>query len=224
MEYPPCPNPDQAALARLGSQVRARLEADPGAYRVPVDAAEIWAVADFVGADECQALIEMVDRTALPSRVLEHGYNENWRSSYSGDVDRNDPLVRMIERRIDDLLGIPYEWGETMQGQRYTVGQEFKPHMDWFWTRAEYWKEEAGRGGQRSFTAMIYLNEVDEGGTTDFPKLGVSIPPQTGALIVWNNATREGDLNQATLHAGRPVVQGVKYVITKWYRTRRWGY
>ena len=224
MQYPPSPNPDKAALARLGLQVRERLEADPGVYRVPVEAAEIWAVSDFLAPAECDEMITLIDRTAEPSRVLDHGYNQVWRSSYSGDVDRNDSFVKMIERRIDDLLGIPHENGETMQGQRYEPGQEFKPHMDWFWTKAPYWKEEAQRGGQRSVTAMIYLNDVEEGGTTDFPNIGVSIPPQRGALIVWNNACVDGSLNQATIHAGRPVIKGVKYVITKWYRTRKWGY
>lgn len=223
MQYPPCPNPEQAALRQLGARVRERLEADAGVYKVPIEAAEIWALSDFISSQECDEMIAMIDRTALPSRVLDHGYHQNWRSSYSGDVERDDPFVRMIERRIDDLLGIPHEWGETIQGQRYREGQEFKPHMDWFWTKAPYWKEEAKRGGQRSFTAMIYLNAVEDGGTTDFPNIGVSIPPQRGALLVWNNACLDGSLNNATMHAGMPVTKGEKYVITKWYRTRKWG-
>ncbi|HQN55147.1 MAG TPA: 2OG-Fe(II) oxygenase, partial [Novosphingobium sp.] len=124
---------------------------------------------------------------------------------------------------IDDLLGIPHEWGETIQGQRYEPGQEFREHMDWFWTKAKYWKDEARRGGQRGITAMAYLNDVEAGGATEFLNLGISIAPQRGALIVWNNAGIDGSLNQATLHAGRPVEAGVKYVITKWYRSRKWG-
>ena len=176
MEYPDCPNPDKAALMRVGTQVRNRLAADPAIHKVPVDKAEIWAMGGFVSPDECDQLIEMVDRTARPSSVLDHGYgSDTWRTSFSGDVEHDDPFVRMIERRIDDLLGLPHEYGETMQGQRYAPGQEFKAHMDWFWTRAPYWKGEAKRGGQRSITAMIYLNDVEEGGTTDFPKIGVSI-------------------------------------------------
>jgi prolyl 4-hydroxylase len=197
MEYPPCPNPDKVALMRLGAQVRGRLEVDPAVHKVPVEAAEIWALSEFVSPDECNQLIAM--------------------------VDRGDPFVKMIERRIDDLLGIPHEFGETMQGQRYALGQEFKQHQDWFWTKAPYWKTESKRGGQRSITAMIYLNDVEEGGTTNFPRIGVSIPPQRGALIVWNNACPDGSLNQATLHAGTPVIKGTKYIITKWYRTRKWG-
>lgn len=222
-QYPPCPNPDQAAMKALGERVRARLAGDAEVERLPAEHAELWAVADFVSPAECDTLIAMIDRTAVPSQILDHGYNEVWRTSYSGDVDAYDPFVQMIERRIDDLLGIPHEWGETMQGQRYGEGQEFREHMDWFWTKAPYYSKEAKRGGQRSFTAMIYLNAVDEGGETAFINLGLSIPPQRGVLLIWNNAGLDGGLNQFTLHAGTPVVRGVKYVITKWYRTRTWG-
>lgn len=221
--YPPCPNPDKAALLQVGAQIRARLAKDPLVERLPTEQAEIWAVADFVSTAECERLIALVDRTAQPSQVLDHGHTEIWRTSYSGDVDRTDPFVQMIERRIDDLLGIPHEWGETIQGQRYQPGQEFREHMDWFWTKARYWPDEAKRGGQRSLTAMLYLNPVEEGGETVFANVGLSIPPQQGALIIWNNAAPDGALNHYTLHAGAPVVRGVKYIITKWYRTRNWG-
>lgn len=224
--YPPCPNPDRAALARMGEQVRARLAMEPLAQKVPVETAEIWAIPEFLSAAECSRLIELVDATAVPSNTLQPtGGREAgpWRTSYSGDVDRNDPFVRMVERRIDDLLGIAPENGETIQGQRYAVGQEFRIHMDWFWTGSGYWKQEKRRGGQRCFTAMVYLNDVEQGGETHFPNLGVTIPPQRGALIVWNNACPDGALNQDTIHAGLPVVHGTKWIITKWYRTRRWG-
>jgi prolyl 4-hydroxylase len=219
------PNPDKAALKRAGDVVRKRLLADPKVYQVPSDKAEIFAVGDFLTAGECERMIAKIDAVAKPSTLYEHdsGHGPDFRTSYSGDVERSDPMVRMIERRIDDLLGIPHAYGETMQGQRYRVGQQFKPHMDWFFTKAPYWKTEAKRGGQRCWTAMVFLNDVDEGGSTDFTRIGVSIPPQRGALLVWNNATLDGMPNEDTMHAGTPVIQGVKYVITKWYRTRRWG-
>ncbi len=100
-------------------------------------------------------------------------------------------------------------FGEAVQGQRYEVGQEFRAHNDWFWTKASYWDGEVARGGQRSWTAMIYLNDVEEGGTTDFVRLGLSIPPQRGVMLVWNNALPDGMPNRATLHAGTPVAAGV---------------
>ncbi len=225
MRYPECPNPDKLALLRAGAQVRRRLEAEPLAQLVPVEQAEIWAISEFVSDEECTRLMALVDEAARPSDLLDQGYGHEgtYRTSYSGNFDRNDPFVRMIERRIDDTLGLPHDNGETIQGQRYAEGQEFRAHMDWFWTKAPYWKQEAKRGGQRCFTAMIYLNHVEEGGETHFHNIGVTIPPQKGALIVWNNACRDGSLNQDTIHAGKPVIRGTKYIITKWYRVGRWG-
>ena len=89
----------------------------------------------------------------------------DFRTSYSGDVDRFDPFVGMVERRIDDLLGLPNNWGETVQGQRYHEGQEFKPHCDWFATEEDYWPGESRNGGQRSWTAMAFLNTTTAAST-----------------------------------------------------------
>jgi prolyl 4-hydroxylase len=50
----------------------------------------------------------------------------------------------------------------------------------------------------------------------------MAIPPQRGAILLWNNATPDGEPNDMTVHAGTPPAGGAKYVITKWYRTRPW--
>ena len=214
---------DQGALARLGAAVRERLAADQSVYRVPVERAEIFAVGQFLAPGECARLRALIDTVARPSDTFETGAHAGYRSSYSGDVDPADSFVRMIERRIADLLGIDLAWGETIQGQRYLPGQEFRAHRDWFDPAAAYWPREVANGGQRSWTAMVYLNDVEEGGVTEFPLIEVSIAPQAGALLAWNNAAPDGRPNPDVLHAALPVVSGVKYVITKWFRTRDWG-
>ena len=214
---------DQAALARVGANVRARLAANPAIYPVTQDRAEIFALGDFLSPAECAKMIALIDMTAEPSKLFEPDYANAHRTSYSGDVDPYDPFVIKIQRRIDDLLGLPTEFGETIQGQRYLPGQEFKSHFDWFFEDMGYWPNEKRRGGQRSYTAMVFLNDVEAGGTTDFPSLGMSITPKAGVLLAWNNAAADGTLNEWTLHAGMPVIAGHKYIITKWYRTRRWG-
>ena len=117
--------PDQGALKRIGAQVRKRLEADPQAYKVPTDKAEIFAIGDFFSAGECQRLIGMIDAIARPSELHETAYVAKFRTSYSGNFDPHDPFVRMISRRIDDLLGMSPTQGERIQGQRYLPGQEF---------------------------------------------------------------------------------------------------
>lgn len=216
------PIPDQAGLKRVGEQVRRRLDADPQAYRIDTDVAEIYAFGDFLGASECERLCLMIDLVARPSTLHEQAYASGFRTSYSGDLDRSDPFVMGISRRIDDLLGIEPAYGEAIQGQRYLPGQQFKPHNDWFYTSEKYWQLERKRGGQRSWTAMAFLNAVEEGGETHFTEVGINIEPRPGVLLVWNNALPDGTPNEGTIHAGTPVVRGAKYVITKWYRTRQW--
>lgn len=216
-------NPDRAALVRIGARVRARLTADPAVSRVPVEQAELFTMAGFLSPSECDRFIAMIEAVAKPSTLYSTSYESGIRTSYSGDVDPADPFVRMVTRRLDDLLGLDGSWGETVQGQRYEAGQEFKLHCDWFPTDSEYWAAEARQGGQRSWTAMIYLTDVAAGGATEFPYLDYSSWPQRGTLLAWNNMLADGEPNVMTLHAGTPVVQGTKYIITKWYRTRPWG-
>ena len=218
----PAHNPDKARLRRVGRTMRERLRALPEVYAIPTDKAEMFAVGDFFSAEECTRLIGMIDSVAQPSRAFDADYASGYRTSYSGDVDPHDPFVRKLQRRLDDLLGIDPSYGETIQGQRYLPGQQFQPHTDWFPGGTPYWEQEKDRGGQRSFTAMAYLNAVEEGGSTDFPRLGLSFEPRAGTLLIWNNADENGVPNPWTIHAGTPVVRGVKYIITKWYRCRRW--
>ena len=215
--------PDQDALKRVGASVRKRLEADPQHYRIKTDKAEIFAFGNFLTPKECQRLVTMIDLTAKPSALYDQDYASGFRTSYSGNLDPYDPFVMSVSRRIDDLLGMKQPTGESIQGQRYMPGQEFKPHNDWFYTDQPYWQNERKRGGQRSWTAMAFLNKVDKGGATHFSNVGVSINPQPGVLLVWNNALPDGSPNPDTLHAGTPVEEGMKYVITKWYRTRKWA-
>jgi prolyl 4-hydroxylase len=214
-------NPDRDQLRRIGRKVRKRLAANRAVRRIEVDGAELWAVPRFLDGVACGRLMTMIDAVAQPSTIhdVEQGHI---RTSYSGDVDPFDPFVCQVQQRIDDLLGIEPAYGETIQGQRYTVGQEFRRHTDWFWPGSPAWANEWPRAGQRSFTAMIFLNDVEQGGETEFSELGIAVTPRAGTLLAWNNADPDGVPNESTIHAGRPVVRGVKYIITKWYRTRRW--
>ena len=214
--------PDKEALAELGKQVRERLQDDPSVYQIAEGMAEVYAVGDFLSEEECELLMDMVDDTARPSTLFEETYREDYRTSYSGDLKRTESVAMMIDRRIADLLGIDVSWGERAQGQRYHPGQQYKGHWDWFSTDSGYWETEKKRGGQRSWTAMAYLNNVEEGGETEFTELGISIEPQQGALLIWNNAHPDGTPNKNTIHAAKPVEKGVKYVVTKWFRVGPW--
>ena len=215
--------PDKAALASVGAAVRKRLDADPAVHRLAVEQAEVYTMGGFMGAEECAHLIGLIDAVAQPSRTFDPENTLKYRTSHSGDVDANDSFVRMINRRLSDLLGLNERWGEPVQGQRYHAGQEFREHFDWFDPAASYWPHEATHGDQRSWTAMVYLSDMAEGGATTFSRIGLTVQPQAGALLIWNNARPDGTVNPEVRHAAQPVLDGAKYVITKWFRTRAWG-
>lgn len=125
-----------------------------------------------------------------------------------------------MDRRICELLGIAPELGEPIQGQRYAVGQEFRAHTDTFNPGGYDFYVHTEQGGQRTWTAMLYLNEPEDGGATRFKVINKTIQPETGKLLTWNNLRADGEPNDATLHHGMKVRRGVKYIITKWFRER----
>ena len=213
---------EQERLREIGRKVRRRLAANKAVHRIPVDQAELWAVGEFLDPLECGRLMAIIDLVAEPSTTYDHDDRGGFRTSYSSDLDPKDPFIRGVETRIDRLLGIDPSFGEILQGQRYHVGQAFSPHTDWFPWTSEAWVKEQAHGGQRSFTAMAYLNAVEEGGETDFPNLDIAMTPNPGVLLIWNNADESGTPSRWTFHAGNPVIRGVKYIFTKWYRIGPW--
>src|SRR3546814_15723647 len=84
-------------------------------------------------------------------------------------------------------MQLPPEHGETLQGQRYLSGQYFRAHRDFFHVGEAYWPRMRAEGGQRSWTAMIYLNTLEEGVETPFPSLAFRLSPRPGLPLLWHN-------------------------------------
>ena len=209
---------------RIGAEVRDRLLANPTAFKIPSNDLDIFIVRDFLKAEECEKLVAMIDVSRIPSQLLAPTEDPEFRTSESCNLDPTNAFIRTIEARLTGLLGIDPFHGETIQGQRYAVGQQFKPHHDFFYPDQPYWEDMVKTGGQRTWTAMIFLNEPDGGGETAFPKASIKVSPRTGNLLAWNNMNSIGEPNDYSLHQGLPVTAGVKYIITKWHREGIWGY
>lgn len=217
------PGRPSATRAAIGDAVAARLSADPRMQRLPSDTVQAWRCPAFLDDANCDWLVQLIEANRRPSTLLtDRGSNAN-RTSDSCDMDRNADGIRQIDRYIADSLGIPPEHGETMQGQRYAPGQHFRAHHDYFHEGESYWPRMQATGGQRTWTAMIYLNDVEEGGATWFPQGGLRVRPSKGLLLAWNNMAADGSPNTQTLHEGMPVIAGTKYIITKWFREQPWG-
>jgi prolyl 4-hydroxylase len=198
----------------------ARLRAAQGVQRVPTRELELFVVRDFLDPETCAALIERIDERRRPSDIADDIGIANFRTSETCDLDWHDPVVGAVDRKISELLGLPLSASEPMQGQRYAPGQEFKPHTDTFEPGGYDFYLHTAESGQRTWTAMAYLNQPEEGGGTRFKLIGKTIQPETGKLLAWNNLLPDGRPNPATLHQGMKVRRGTKYILTKWFRER----
>ena len=195
-----------------------RLAATPGVQRVPTRELELFVVRDFLDPAICAALIERIDERRRPSEVADDVGIANFRTSETCDLDWRDPVVGEVDHRISALLGLPLHASEPIQGQRYAPGQEFKPHTDTFEPGGYDFYRHTAESGQRTWTAMIYLNKPEDGGATRFKTIGKTIQPEEGKLLAWNNLLPDGRPNPATLHQGMKVRRGTKYILTKWFR------
>lgn len=218
----PLPGSEPERLAQIGAEVNARLDADPRAHRIASPVIDMFAVPNFVTPAECEELVGMIEADVVPSTSLSNRSDAEVRTSSTCKLSADNPLVATIEKRICDLLGLSIGNSETVQGQRYLPGQQFRLHNDYFGSGQSYSDAAASEGGQRTWTAMAYLNRVESGGHTAFPQVPVSIPPTPGVLLVWNNIDRDGESNPYSHHMGSKVEAGSKYVLTKWFREREW--
>jgi prolyl 4-hydroxylase len=192
-----------------------------GAQRAPDRRVELYVRKNFLTADECAGLIALIDAHRRPSTITDaYGADAAFRTSETADLPGDDPLVASVYHRLADYAGLPLAHAESLQGQRYAPGQQFKAHTDYFEPTGLDYFPHTEDGGQRSFTLMVYLNEPEAGGATRFVHLNKLHQPETGKLVAWNNRTPDGGVNAFTLHAGMPVRVGTKYIITAWFRER----
>lgn len=194
-----------------------------GAQRVPSPKLDLFVRRAFLSADECASMVATIDARRRPSTIADDkGDDTAFRTSESCDFNPGEPLVATIDERIAEFLGLDPAHGEPMQGQRYAIGQEFKLHTDYFEPLGIDYDTYCAASGQRTWTAMIYLNTPDAGGATRFKRIDKIIQPETGKLLAWYNLQADGRPNPMTLHQGMKVRKGVKYIITKWFRERAW--
>jgi prolyl 4-hydroxylase len=194
-----------------------------GVQKVPSPKLHLFIKRGFLTPEECVRLVELIDAKRRPSTIVDDFGDPVFRTSETCDLDAALPEVAALDARITELTGLDPCLGEPIQGQRYAVGQEFKPHTDYFEPNGVDFLHHCSVTGQRTWTVMIYLNEPEAGGATRFKTIDKTIQPETGKLLAWNNLLPDGRVNGATLHHGMKVRAGTKYVVTKWFRQRPWA-
>ena len=174
---------------------------------------------NLLSHEECDKIIKDSQGRFAPSKITTQDSEPDkyFRTSHTYNFD-NTIFNNHIDNKISNFMNIPNTYSELTQVQYYDVGNEFKAHIDYFIPNTNEWDMYAAEKGQRTWTVTVYLNDVENGGTTDFVNIGLKVKPQKGSAVIWNNLYKTGEGNPDSLHTGTPVISGNKYIITKWYR------
>ena len=187
--------------------------------RIGVPDVELYTLEEFLNAKECDRLIALIGHHLSPSRLAAKADVAGDRTSQTAELCHlRSPTAVEIDAKICKTLGIRAAYSEGVQAQRYDVGQQFKPHFDFFEPGTEMYRRLAGLRGNRTWTFMVYLNDGMQGGATRFTEIDHAVEPRAGLALFWNNLKADGSPNRLTRHCGEPVTGGHKIIITKWFR------
>jgi len=180
---------------------------------------------DVLSGDECADLIERSRHRLKRSTTVnpDNGSEDviETRTSEGCWFPRcEDALIERLDRRIAALMNWPIDHGEGLQILHYAAGGEYQPHFDYFPPDQEGSMVHTSRGGQRVATLIVYLNDVESGGTTIFPEARVAVTARQGGAVYFRYMNGRGQLDPMTLHGGAPVTNGEKWIMTKWMRER----
>ena len=184
---------------------------------------QVYKYENFLTDDECTNIINMISQDLKPSTVADFKDTclvSDYRTSKTAPMSHfHDDYYMKIDKKISNLLELDPYLGEVMQAQKYNPGQYYKEHWDYYTPWEKEYKTYCEWMGQRTWTTMIYLNDVEEGGETYFKHLKLKIKPKKALLIAWNNLFKNGYPNYKTMHEALPPLKNDKYVITKWWRS-----
>ncbi len=174
---------------------------------------------NVLSIEECDELISLAKERLQPSRVVDP--NTGAEKVVPGRTSkgmyfqiRENEFIEKIEKRIEEMTNFPIENGEGLQVLNYEIGEEYKPHFDFFPPN----KIDRDKGGQRVATLLIYLNDVPAGGETVFQKIGLSVVPKKGSAVYFHYGNSIGQVDRLSVHSSIPVQEGEKWVATKWIR------
>lgn len=184
----------------------------------------VWLFENFASAEELAALREAAWEQLKPAQVSgdKDGYVSTGRTGSNCWVRHDhDALTLSLAQRISELVGIPLQNAESYQVVHYGPGQEYRAHYDAWDADTERGRRCMERGGQRLVTTLLYLNHVEAGGATGFPKLELEVRPIPGNLLLFHNCHPGTDLrHELSLHGGLPVTAGEKWAANLWFRQR----
>lgn len=174
---------------------------------------------------ECAQFIALGRGRLRPSTVLDPASGRDVVAAHRSSegmffLPQETPFVAAIERRLAALMNCPLRNGEGLQLLHYHPGAGSAPHYDFLTPGSAANDASLARSGQRVSSLVIYLNDVERGGETVFPEVGLAVTPRTGHAVHFEYANSRGDVDLLSVHAAAAVEVGEKWVLTKWVRER----
>lgn len=213
-------------------------------------------ITNFIPANEAALLMDLGTPLLTTSPITGSGADtsdNNIRTSTSAPLPADDSAVSCVLSRARSFLG-PAVLDPTRddmgapQMVRYTAGQRFNVHADWF-ARPRLGSEDAAAGRRRLYNrvATIFVvlqSNASAGGETWFPHVeinggvsvgggseegevpawrvhddgGLAFRPVAGNGLFWVNLLPNGTGDARVVHAGLPIVDGVKTGMNIWPR------
>lgn len=190
--------------------------------RAPV----ILDMAGFLPQPMCDWLRLKASELVSPALVYDEGTGtgraDKGRTNLAGYFkgDAANMIAALVRRRISQASDVPVVGFEPTQVLSYEAGQIFDWHVDYLDPASNAFAPDLARRGQRIATCLIYLNDDFEGGETAFQIDKLRHRGKTGDALMWSNVMPNGQVDPATIHAGRPPTSGRKWVLSQWVRNR----
>lgn len=180
----------------------------------------VWLVRNFARDVTCERMIRKAQGKLKPAKMYDRqtgvqSYLEGRNNSdYMFDISETGLVLLLTRIRMSLLLSLPVLNMEPPQILHYRPGQELRAHFDFI-------VEEGGKGpvaNDRAATFLVALNDDYEGGETEFLHTGLRWRGKTGDAIFFANL-QDGKPDRTSLHAGRPVLRGEKWLLSQWVRS-----
>ncbi len=182
-------------------------------------------LANVLSPAECREIVALGRPRLRPSTVMDPGTGRDTVAPHRSSEGmffrpQETPFIAAIERRVAELMNCPLHNGEGLQLLHYHPGGASAPHFDFLSPGTPANDDSLARSGQRVSTLVMYLNDVERGGETVFPEIGLAVTPRQGHAVHFEYVDGRGDLDLQSVHAAAAVEAGEKWVLTKWMRER----
>ena len=181
---------------------------------------------DVFSEDYCNNLISLFENNQKKHFIGETfaGINPSTKTTKEIDLNNfsdfcNNSFAEILNTNLVQYLE---EYSSDIVGNRWEVNHLFNVSTAYHFFKMQKYKKKEGHyialhqerdaqfgGKDRVFTFMLYLNDVGEGGVTNFPLQKKSVKPKCGTLVIW-------PAGFPYLHNGEMPISNNKYIITTW--------